>query len=61
MRINVDAKTPTVVTLEDFDRAAFQASAKIPHALSPISLMLVNHADQDIVARDYTLMWTTYG
>ena len=50
MRINVDAKTATVVTLEDFDRAALQAKAKLPRALSPISFILVNHADQDIVA-----------
>jgi hypothetical protein len=49
VKISVDPQTAQVATLEPFDHSTFKVNPMAP-PLSPITLLLVNHTDQDIVA-----------
>jgi hypothetical protein len=49
VKISVDPQTAQIATLEPFDHSTFKVNPMAP-PLSPITLLLVNHSDQDIVA-----------
>jgi hypothetical protein len=50
MQLKVDPETAKLVSLEGFDRAAFEARSTRFKQLEPSTVLLVNHSDRTIVA-----------
>jgi hypothetical protein len=50
MQLKVDPETAKLVTIEEFDRAAFETRSIRFKQLEPSTVLLVNHSDRTIVA-----------